>query len=207
MKRIHSLCMIFLILLSETLAGEWVIIKGSISPNKKLAVAVFPQKAENIDQVDDTVLLIDQLKNRPIGPLEEISSNGGMWGKTTQNLTCTWSANSSILIVNYRAGRLMQSSQIYRIQNRRAKPITLPEVKTHPKGLILHNLEFTTNPGSEITFAKNGDITQNAWGYRPDFNVDYAKHGLAGFEGRLKITYRFNFKGDLKLLNISVPSQ
>ena len=195
-----------LLLSSHILGGEWVVTKGGLSPDKKFAVAVFPQKTEYIDEADDTVLLIDQTTGRRIGPLEEISSSGGTWGSTTTNVHCAWSPDSTILIVNYRTGRLMHSSQIYRIRHRRAIPLSLPDAKAHPKGKLLVELHRTANPGSEMTLAKDGSIQMRDWGYVPDFTVDYSKHGLAGFDGQLLFHYRFDPQGQLRLHDITVPS-
>ena len=195
-----------LLLSSNIFGSEWVITKGGLSPDKKFAVAVFPQKTEFIDEADDTVLLIDQTSGRKIGPLEEVSSSGGTWGSTTTNVHCQWSPDSTILIVNFRTGRLMHSSQIYRIRELRAIPVSLPDTTTHPKGKLLEGLQSTANPGSEITLTKDGFIRRRGWGYVPDFTVDYSKHGLTGFEGELLFEYRFDQQGHLHLHDITVPS-
>jgi hypothetical protein len=195
-----------LLLSSHVLGGEWVVTKGGLSPDKKLAVAVFPQKTEFIDEADDSVLLIDQTTGRRIGPLEEVSSSGGTWGSTTTNVHCVWSPDSTILIVNFRTGRLMHSSQIYRIRDRRAIPLSLPTATTHTKGTLLEGLQSTANPGSEITLTKDGRILRRAWGYVPDWNLDYSKHGLSGFEGELLFDYRFDLRGQLQLHDITVPA-
>lgn len=187
-------------------ASEWVVTEGGLSPDGKLAVAVYPQKTEFVDEADDTVLLIDQSRGRRIGPLEEVSSSGGTWGSTTTNVHCSWSPDSTILIVNFRTGRLMHSSQIYRIRGHRAIPLSLPDAGTHPKGKLLVGLQSTANPGSEITLTKGGTILRRAWGYVPDWNLDYSKHGLNGFEGELLFHYRFDEQGRLKIHDITVPS-
>lgn len=191
---------------SHAYAGDWVVTRGGLSPDGKFAVAVFPQKTEFVDEADDTVLLIDQTRGRRIGPLEEVSSSGGTWGTTATNVHCLWSPDSTLLIVNFRTGRLMHSSQIYRIRDRRAVPLSLPDAKTHPKGKLLVGLQSTANPGSEITLTKDGCICKRGWGYVPDFTVDYAKHGLTGFEGELLFHYRFDQHGQLQLHDITVPS-
>jgi len=43
------------------------------------------------------------------------------------------------------------------------------------------------------------------WGYVPDWNGDYAKHGLKGFEGELLFHYRFDERGRIQLHDIAVP--
>jgi len=194
-----------IMLSSYACAGEWVVTEGGLSPDGKLAVAVLPQVMESDDGAQDTVFLVDPVKDRKIGPLEEVSSYGGSWGTPTTNVNCVWSADSTILVVNYRAGRLMRSSQIYRVQNRRAVPLKLPARKTHPKGVILEGLSTTNNPGSEVTLNKDGSILERAWGLVPDWNLDYSKHGLKDFEGSLEFHYRFDEKGNLILHDITVP--
>jgi hypothetical protein len=199
-----------LLLSSHVFGGEWVVTKGGLSPDKKLAVAVVPQKTEFIDEADDSVLLIDQTTGRRIGPLEEVSSSGGTWGSTTTNVQCVWSADSTILIVSYRIGRLMHSSQIYRIHGRRAIPLPLPDAKKHPKGKILEVLRSSANPGSEVSLAKDGTILERVWGYMPiegHFDEDYSKYGLKGLEGELLFHYRFDQQGQLQLHDITVPSK
>jgi hypothetical protein len=194
---------------SYAFADEWVITDGGLSPDKKLVVVVLPQKTEFIDDADNTVFLVDQIRVRKIGPLQEVSSSGGSWGKTTTNVHCVWSADSSLLIVNYRTGRLMNSSQIYRIQGHRASPLSLPDAKKHPKGKILEVLGHSANPGSEVTLTKEGTILQRVWGYMPKeghFDEDYTKYGLKALEGELLFHYRFDKKGHLYLHDITVPA-
>jgi hypothetical protein len=188
------------------LASEWVVTEGGLSPDQKLAVAVIPQKTERIDETDDSVLLIDQTTGRKIARLAEVFSSGGTWGKTTENVRCVWSFDSTILLVNYRTGRLMHSSQVYRIRDRRAIPLAFPADKTHAKGKFLEGLTTTANPGSEVALHKDGSIVRRKWGYVPDARVDAAKHGLAGFEGELLFRYRVDQQGALELYDISVPS-
>jgi len=201
----RSILTAFLVLCSYASVGDWATTERGVSPDGKFAVAVFPQKTEFIDQADHTVLLVDQIKDRRIGPLEEVFSSGGGWGTTTTNVHCAWSADSTLLIVSFRTGRLMHSAQIYRIRNRRAIPLTFPALKTHPKGAVLQGLETTANPGCEVTLAKDGTILERVWGYIPNSNVDYAKHGLKGFEDKLLFHYRLGRKDSLILHDITVP--
>ncbi len=193
---------------SFVFAEDWVVTSGGVSPNKKFAVAVFPQTTEFIDEANDTTLLIDRIKGRRIGPLEEVSSSGGTWGKTTENVSCVWSPDSTILVVNFRIGRLMHTSQIYRIRDGRAIPLSLPEANTHPKGKVFAVLGHSANPGSAVTLKKDGTIQRRVWGYMPKegyFDEDYSKYGLKGLEGELLFHYRFNRKGLIQLHDITVP--
>lgn len=201
----RNILTVLVVLTCQAFAADWVVTEGGISPDKKFAVAVIPQKTKWIDEADDSVLLVDQNGGRTLGKLGGVSSSGGTWGTTTTNVRCTWSEDSTLLIVKYRTGRLMQDSQIYRIQDSRAIPLSLPDQKTHPKGAILQNIEYNSNPGSEVSFGKDGTFIEKRWGYRPDFSIDYSKHGLKDFEGDLVFHYRFDEKGNLKLEDIVVP--
>jgi hypothetical protein len=201
----RSALTLLILFCSHAFASDWVVIDSTLSPDKKLSVAVFPHQADQASEADGTVLLVDALKKKAIGPLEEVTSTGGSWGKTTENVRCIWSADSTILIVNYRAGRLMHSAQIYRILNSRALPITLPDDNTHPKGKVLVGLGTTVNPGSEILLSKDGHIEKRSWGIVPNWGLDYSKHGLKGFEGELLFHYRFDEGGRLILQDITVP--
>ncbi len=201
----RSTLTLLILLCCHASASDWVVIDSSLSPNKKLLVAVFPHEAEQVSEADGTVLLVDALKKQAIGPLKEVTSTGGTWGKTTENVRCIWSADSTILIVNYRVGRLMHSAQIYRILDSRAIPITLPDDDTHPKGKVLAGLGTTANPGSEILLSKDGHIQKRSWGIVPDWGLDYSKHGLKDFEGELLFHYRFDEGGRLILHDITVP--
>jgi hypothetical protein len=188
-------------------AAEWVVTEGGLSPDGKLAVAVYPQKSEFVDETDDTVLLIDHSKARIIGPLEEVSSSGGIWGKTTTNVYCIWSTDGDILVVNFRTGRLMHSSQIYRVRDHRAIPLELPASKTHPKGILLEGIDTTVNPGEEVSMTTDGAILRRVWGYVPDWDLDYAKHVLKDFEGELLFHYCFDQQGRIQLKDITVPKR
>jgi hypothetical protein len=189
-------------------AAEWVIVKGGMSPDKKLAVAVYPQKSEFIDEADGTVLLIDVKKQKKIGPLEEVDSTGGTWGKTTENVRSEWSADGVVLLVNFRTGRLMYSYQIYRVSGGRAFPLSLPADTTHPKGKIFDVLTTNSNAGATLSFSKHGKLIKNAYGYVPKegyYDADYSKYGLQGAEEHgLLFEYDFQKDGSIKLTDITV---
>jgi len=192
------------------MAADWVITEGGLSPDKKLAVAVYPQQAEFIDEADGTVLLIDQTRGRKIGPLEEIDSTGGTWGVTTKNVRCCWSPDGSLLLVTFRIGRLMHTFQAYRIAKHRAIPLKLPDSTTHPKGKVLEVLGYNANPGSTISLSTDGSIVERRYGFMPKkghWDEDYSKFGLKGFDavgGTLLFVYRFDARGKLKLDDIKI---
>lgn len=201
----HSILTTLILLCGSAFGSDWVVIDGGLSPDKKFAVAVFPQQSEQDSEPNGAVLLVDAMTKRVIGPLEEVSSTGGTWGKATENVRGVWSPDSSILIVNFRTGRLMHSAQIYRIQDRRAIPISLPSADTHPKGKVLVGLGTAANLGSEVTLSKDGQVLKRCWGIVPDWSLDYSKHGLKDFEGELLFHYRFDDEGGLILHDITVP--
>jgi hypothetical protein len=202
---LRNLLILLLGLGNHAFANDWVVIDGSISPDKKYAVAVFPQKTEFIDEADDTVLLIDHATNKSIARLKEVSSSGGTWGKTTENVRCVWSPDSSLMIVNFRTGRLMHDSQIYRILENRAIPLKFPDPKTHAKGKVLNEVHLNANPGREIILGKDGNIYERLWGIVPKKGVDYSKYGLAKIEGILVFDYRFDKEGELELVDVTAP--
>ncbi len=200
---IRKILILLLALGNQAFGNDWVVIDGSISPNKKYAVAVFPQKTEFIDEADDTVLLIDQAANKSIGPLKDASSSGGYWGKTTENVRCIWSADSSLMIINFRTGRLMHDSIIYRIRENQAIPLDFPDPKTHAKGKVLEEIEYNANPGSEIKLGENGTILKTLWGIMPKEGVDYSKYGLKIIDASIVFHYRFNKEEKLELVDVT----
>jgi len=194
-------------------ADPWVATQGGLSPDKRLGVAVYPQKTENVDEADGTVLLVDMNKKKIIGPLEEVDSTGGAWGKTTENVDCIWSADSRLLAVNFRAGRMMRSYQLYRIEGRRAVPFTLPDPRTHPKGKILDVLGYSANPGARIELRPDGTIVESRWGFMPKeghWEEDYARFGIKGFEavgGELLFIYKLDERGKIFLSDVTAEPE
>jgi hypothetical protein len=201
----RNILILLLALGNHAFGNDWVVIEGSISPDKKYSVAVFPQKTEFIDEADDTVLLVDHAGNKSIEPLKEASSSGGTWGKTTENVRCVWSADSTLMIVNFRIGRLMHDSKVYRIRQNRAILVELPDPKTHAKGKVIDEIEYNANPGIEIKLGENGTILKTLWGIMPKAGVDYSKYGLAKIEETLLFHYRFNKEDKLELVDVTVP--
>lgn len=201
-----AITLVTLFIASRCFAADWVVVEGGLSPNKQLAVAVYPQKTEHVDEADGTVLLADARTQRKIGPLEEINSTGGTWGKTTENVRCEWSSDSTLLLVNFRTGRLMGGTQFYRISKRRAIPLKLPAPTGHAKSKVLDLLTTNANPGSEASFAKDGAIIIRTWGFMPKeghFNEDFAIYGLKNFDGVLVFRHEVQKDGTLRLTDIT----
>lgn len=167
----------------------------SESPDGRYALAL----ANDPNDEEGKVLLIDPKTNRALSILEGVNSEGGTWGKPESNVHCQWSKDGSILVVNYRSGRLMQSSEIFRISANKAAPIELPEIKDDPRGAVLQAVEWSVNPGTEITLSPEGTIIQRIWGMMPKADVDYSRFGLKSFEDCLRFHYRFTEKGTLTL--------
>lgn len=195
---------------SSGLAADWVVAEGGLSPDKRLAVVVYPKDGEPMSDEEGVVLLIDVQKQKRIGPLEETTSNGGGWGTSTKNVRCEWSPDGRMLLVNFRVGRLMQSYQVYRISGRRAIPLELPDDRTHPKGRIFDVLTTTSNPSSQVSFSKNGKLIKKSSGFIPkdgQFEEDYSKFGLKGFDGEaLVFTYHFKADGRIQLTDIALDT-
>lgn len=169
-------------------AQALVVVAGGVSPDQRLAVAVVPQKeGEFVDEADTNVYLIDNKTTKIIRPLKEVDSGGGTWGKTTDNISALWSPDGRFLAINMRTGRLMHGYVLYEVSGRRARPQKLPEPKSHPKGGIYDQLDYTANPGEVVTaWLSPTEFTTEEYGLRPrdmDKGVDGAKFGLAGFDG------------------------
>jgi hypothetical protein len=200
---------IFFVSLVALHAEEWVVVDGGLSPDKRLGVAVYPQKNEFIDEADGTVLLVNAKKRKIIGPLEEVDSTGGTWGKTLENVRCEWSSDSRLLAINFRIGRLMYSCQIYRIDGSRAIPFSMPDPRSHSKGQILDYLDRNANPGQVVRLGKNGQIIVTHYGFMPKKgheSEDFSRFGIKGFEqpgDSLSFAYELDSKGDLRLVDVT----
>lgn len=190
-------------------SASLVVVEGGVSSDKRLAVAVVPQKeGEFIDEANDAIFLIDNRSKKRIGRLEEVSSSGGTWGKTTTNVDAAWSPDGRHLIVNYRTGRLMHGHQLYRIAGRRAIPLTLKRRFLAPKSKILDVLGHSANPGATLKWNSDGTLAEYAYGYMPKegrFDEDYSKYGLPDFDGTLKFLCRHNRNGRWELFDIRTP--
>lgn len=79
-----TLTLLLICWLTPLFAQPLAVVKGGVAPDRRLAIAVIPQKqGEFIDEADTRVLLIENKTKKIIGPLEEADSGGGTWGKTT----------------------------------------------------------------------------------------------------------------------------
>ncbi len=174
---------------------------------------MYPQTTEHVDEADGTVLLVDAIQKKIIGPLEEVDSTGGTWGKTTENVDCVWSADSRLLAVNFRTGRMMRSYQLYRIDGRRAVPVNLPDPRTHPKGMILDFLGYNANPGAMIELNADGLIVERCWGFMPKeghSDEDFSKFHIKGFEApgdELQFIYQMSKDGKVRLVDVTAESE
>jgi len=205
-----TLTFLCLCYVSPLLAEPLVVVEGGVSPDKRLAVAVVPQKeGEFIDEADTTVYLIENKTRKPIGPLEEAGSGGGTWGKTTENVSALWSPDGNFLAINMRVGRLMHDFVLFAVDGRRARRQTLPDSKSHPKGRIYEQLDYTANPGQVVTaWLSPTEFTVEEYGLRPrdmDKGIDGAEFGLPDVDdGSLEKLFSFH-KGRWVLQDIRIP--
>jgi len=187
-----------------------VVVPGGISPDKRLAVAVVPQKSgEHVEEADGTVYLQARKAGKRIGPLEEVDSTGGGWGTTTGDVDAAWSPDGRHLAINFRAGRLMWYYQLYRIDGRRAIPVKLPEPATHPKGKILSVLTTSANPGATLGWRGSTTLIGANYGLMPKkghFDEDYSKYGLPNFDGLLDYVYTLDKRGRWRVADIRTPN-
>ncbi|CAN5587989.1 hypothetical protein BH09VER1_BH09VER1_40670 [soil metagenome] len=193
-----------------TFAAEPLLVSGGLSPSKQLAVAVYVDKAAtDLEEGEEAVYLIDYKTKRKIGPLEEVDSAGGLWGRTTDNVQANWSPDSQWLAVTYRTGRMMHGLAFYKIAGRRANPVSLPDSSSNPKGKIFDYLTTSNNPGTTFSnwISKNEFVVFD-YGLRPkcdSADSDFSKYGLGDFDGELEEVYHLSWNGRWKLKDIRVP--
>lgn len=131
----------------------YYIVGGGTSPDGKFSVGVSDKldvEKNSVEEFEVRALLINSLSNKVIGPMVEVDTSGGGYGNTRENISAKWSADSKILAIESREGRLMSSFQLYEIQNARAIPIKLPGDNTHPKGVVLDWFEPSPNPYATV---------------------------------------------------------
>jgi len=209
---VRALLPVAAVLLSGVLlpAGELpglVVLKDSVSPDGKFAVAVHEQKeGEYIDEVTDEVVLVDQVAGKRCAVFPEAYSSGGYYGTPTENVKATWSPDSKLVILNMRAGRLMHHGVPYRIKDRKAVMLKMPDSKMHPKGKIMDLLKNTANPSARLRFGKEGTLIRELYGfYLPEDlqREDLKKIGFGEDGDVLYFIYRFEKDGNLKIEDIT----
>jgi hypothetical protein len=175
-------------------ASELHIVEGGISPDKKFAIAVVPQKeGEYIDEADGSVYLVKNPSKNILQKLENADSTGGTWGKTTENVRCKWSPDGRFVGINMRIGRLMHDFTVYRITKSKPVPITLPDKKTNKKSEIYEALKHTANPGEVFTaWLSPTSFTTEEYGLWPkQDDIDFSQYGIPDFDGLIEKVYTF----------------
>lgn len=186
--------LLILALISPVLAEDLYVVDGGISPDKKLAIAVVPQKdGEYIDESDGPVYLVEYPSKKIIEKLENVDSTGGTWGKTTENIDCKWNSDGHFIGINMRTGRLMHDFVLYKIQDSKAILIKLPEKSSNKKSKIYEALKYTTNPGEVFTeWLSPTSFTTEEYGLWPkQDNIDFSQYGIPDFDGLLEKVYSF----------------
>jgi hypothetical protein len=175
-------------------ASELHIVEGGVSPDKKLAIAVVPQKeGEYVDEADGSVYLVKNPSKNILQRLENADSTGGTWGKTTENIDCKWSPDGRFVAINMRTGRLMHDFTVYSIAKLKAVPIILPDKKTNKKSKIYEALKYTANPGEVFTaWLSPTSFTTEEYGLWPNQdNIDFSQYGFPDFDGLIEKVYNF----------------
>jgi hypothetical protein len=102
----------------------------------------------------------------------------------------------------------MRGFALYEISGRRARPQTLPDVQSHPKGKIYEQLTATNNPGEVVTAWRSPtQFTTFEYGLRPrnfEEGFDGERFGLDTFDGSLEMLFIYR-KGRWILKDIWVP--
>jgi hypothetical protein len=190
-------------------AAELVLVPNSVSPDRRLAVAVVPQKAgADLSGADTSVFLVEPASQRAIGLIPEVDAGGGSYGKTTENVRCAWSPDGRHLAINFRTGRLNLNAVLFRVEGEKLTRIPLPTAAGHPKSRILEALKPGPNAGMHLSWEPTGDLVQYRWGFLPrdDYWMeDFAKYGLSTRSEPptgLEFVFRFGEQGKLGLIEV-----
>jgi hypothetical protein len=103
--------------------GEFLVIKGGLSPDKKFSIVAGEDKALGF-----RICLMDAQTRKRLGPLEEIVEP---LDTAPDALNAHWSPDSKHVGISYRSDRHWTENIIYRIENRRAYLVETPELMCH----------------------------------------------------------------------------
>lgn len=101
--------------------GEFLVVEGGKSPDKKFAIVSGVDKKENF-----RVCLMDAPTKKLIGPLEEVATD---LDSAPDAYRAHWSPDSKHVAISSRSDRHMLENVIYRIENRRAYLVETPELR------------------------------------------------------------------------------
>jgi hypothetical protein len=103
--------------------GEFLVIDGGTSPDKKLSIVSGENKAGEFG-----VYLRDAQTKKLIGQLEEVATG---LDSAPDAYHAHWAPDSKHVGITSRADRHWADNAIYRIENRRAYPVKTPELLCH----------------------------------------------------------------------------
>ncbi len=107
--------------LHEYKSGETLVIDHGIAPDRQLAIAA------GITGKGDSrrfrLFLVDGKSKARIGPLEEF---GGALDTGAESIIAAWAPDSRHVTITYRVDRQVTETLVYRVENRRAYPVTGP---------------------------------------------------------------------------------
>ena len=103
--------------------GEFLVIDGGTSPDKKLSIVTGENKAGEFG-----VYLRDAQTKKLIGQLEEVATG---LDSAPDAYHAHWAPDSKHVGITSRADRHWADNAIYRIENRRAYPVKTPELLCH----------------------------------------------------------------------------
>jgi hypothetical protein len=120
--------------------GEFLVIDGGISPDKKFSIVSGENKAGEFG-----VYLRDAVTKKLIGQLEEVATG---LDSAPDAYHAHWAPDSKHVGITSRADRHWATNAIYRIENRRAYPVETPELLCHAMPQFCH---LTNELGGALT--------------------------------------------------------
>ena len=206
----HLGFLLLLLVLALPAAESLDLLENSTSPDGRLAVAVpVVPEGKFLDEIDDSVFLVDPSTKKPLSIIPDASSSGGSWGTPTKNVSTSWHPSGQYLIVNFRTGRMMGSYALVRLTGNSLEKISLPDHRTHPKGKIFEVLDYSSNAGGNLFWSEDGTLIKRVWGIIPQrghFEEDYTPYGFPdGIGQTLEFVYSFSPEGQPTLVDIRKP--
>ena len=141
--------------------GEALVIDGGTSPDKKLSIVSGKNKAGKFG-----VYLRDAETKKLIGKLEEVATG---LDSAPEAFHAHWAPDSKHVGITSRADRHWADNVIYRIENRRAYPVEIPELLCHAvPGFCQLTKELGGVLTSDQIYADSG--TEKPWKVRQNSN-------------------------------------
>lgn len=188
-------------------APELVLVRGSTSPDGRLALADAPLKTTESFADEGEVYLVEAKPRRVLQEVPHCFSFGGGFGERSENITVAWHPSEPYFVVNFRVGRLNWDGRLFKIRADQLAEIPLPSLTSHPRSQLLEVLKPNSNCGRTLSWDNHAQLRCHAWGYvfKADYgDAVYAKYGLLDFNGMIEFVFEFEPRGSLRLIDLQV---